>query len=664
MNYYEILEISENASQEVIRMAYKALCKKYHPDVYQGDKSFAEEKMKKINEAYTILSDENKKRQYDCSFKSKRQYKQNSYYEPRKESNVINIDALLKRGFMALEDSEWIKADSFFEQVLNQDAKKAEAYLGKLMIELRVKTRDALRNCTEPFNDRRNYQRAFSFADDSLKRFFQETIQYINKRNYETQCSIIYNRASALMQQCNNVQGYNEAIAEFEKIRGYKDSDKKIEQCYEKIAKINSAILVAKENNKDDDKQNDDADENFGVIIPFIRKNVHIVLPLLIFVIVVFSTTFSLKNNWGSGNMLNSSLNTTASSEVGLNDDSNNASTDSYSSTESNQKPNDNNSIQTNTNISSTATEKSNSSKPSTSTSSSPKSSTTVTNKPDLFGENNNLVFLNDGVFSYELVKKSNSQVDAIVSGCYGKPSALNIPSTIEGYPITTIGGYAFNDESSLKTVTIPNSVTTISDYAFQNCSSLTSIKLPNNVKKIGKSAFSGCSSLTTINIPNNVTYLGEFAFTDCSSLKAITIPNGITSIGRHVFSGCTSLSSVVIPSSITSIGNYAFKNCSLLTSVKIPGSVTEIGEFAFADCSSLSSLTISNGVKSISVYAFEYCSSLKTVTIPNSVTNISYGAFVGCASLETVYFHTETQKKEFANIFDSSMKLVVLEQN
>ena len=54
MTYYDILEVSEKASQEVIRMAYKALCKKYHPDLYQGDKSFAEEQMKKINEAYEI----------------------------------------------------------------------------------------------------------------------------------------------------------------------------------------------------------------------------------------------------------------------------------------------------------------------------------------------------------------------------------------------------------------------------------------------------------------------------------------------------------------------------------------------------------------------------------------------------------------------------------
>ena len=47
MNYYEILEINEKASPEVIKMAYKALILKYHPDRYQGDKNYAEEMTKK-----------------------------------------------------------------------------------------------------------------------------------------------------------------------------------------------------------------------------------------------------------------------------------------------------------------------------------------------------------------------------------------------------------------------------------------------------------------------------------------------------------------------------------------------------------------------------------------------------------------------------------------
>lgn len=65
-NYYEILEVDKNASQEVIEKAYRALAKKYHPDLQQGAKQqeYAE-KMKIINEAYDVLSDSLKRQQFN-----------------------------------------------------------------------------------------------------------------------------------------------------------------------------------------------------------------------------------------------------------------------------------------------------------------------------------------------------------------------------------------------------------------------------------------------------------------------------------------------------------------------------------------------------------------------------------------------------------------------
>lgn len=63
---YEILEVSENASPEVIEKAYKILVKKYHPDLQPPDqKKYAEDKMKEINKAYDILGDEQKRKKYD-----------------------------------------------------------------------------------------------------------------------------------------------------------------------------------------------------------------------------------------------------------------------------------------------------------------------------------------------------------------------------------------------------------------------------------------------------------------------------------------------------------------------------------------------------------------------------------------------------------------------
>ncbi len=76
MTFYEILEVNENASKEVIHMAYKALCKKYHPDIFSGDTKYAEEQMKRINTAYDVLSDDVKRKEYDISLKGYRDKKQ------------------------------------------------------------------------------------------------------------------------------------------------------------------------------------------------------------------------------------------------------------------------------------------------------------------------------------------------------------------------------------------------------------------------------------------------------------------------------------------------------------------------------------------------------------------------------------------------------------
>ena len=70
-NYYEILEVNKNASQEVIEKAYKTLTKKYHPDLQPADKKyFAEIKMKDIVEAYEVLSNELNREEYDYRLNS------------------------------------------------------------------------------------------------------------------------------------------------------------------------------------------------------------------------------------------------------------------------------------------------------------------------------------------------------------------------------------------------------------------------------------------------------------------------------------------------------------------------------------------------------------------------------------------------------------------
>ena len=88
---YDILEVSEKASKEVIEKAYRVLAKKYHPDLQTTEnKVVAEKKMKEINEAYSILSDEYKRKEYDESLLKERQIKEqenNIQYEKSMQTN-------------------------------------------------------------------------------------------------------------------------------------------------------------------------------------------------------------------------------------------------------------------------------------------------------------------------------------------------------------------------------------------------------------------------------------------------------------------------------------------------------------------------------------------------------------------------------------------------
>jgi len=266
----------------------------------------------------------------------------------------------------------------------------------------------------------------------------------------------------------------------------------------------------------------------------------------------------------------------------------------------------------------------------------------------------------NEGTANIEYSPEGDFIVDenGVITNYMGSDENVNVPPTINGkkivsigknaFPnitiktvilpdgVTSIGGSAFY-HSSLTSITIPDSVTSIGDRAFSYCRSLTNITIPNSVTSIGEGTFSYCSSLTSITIPDSVTSIGDRAFSYCSSLTNITIPDSVTSIGSYAFDCCSSLTSITIPDSVTSIESYAFWSCSSLTSITIPDSVTSIGEGTFKSCSSLTSITIPDSVTSIGSSAFDWCSKLTSITIPDSVTSIGDYAFRECSSLTSI---------------------------
>lgn len=143
-------------------------------------------------------------------------------------SQSANVDALLKRAYIACEDGDFAKADNFAEQILNINPELAEAYVVKLLAECKVRKLDGLRTYGAIVKSRPNFQRAYKYAKDDLK----SQLASISKENFDyINFYPIYNKAQGFI----GSGAYGDALILLEKIPNYKDSSALIAQCKEKI---------------------------------------------------------------------------------------------------------------------------------------------------------------------------------------------------------------------------------------------------------------------------------------------------------------------------------------------------------------------------------------------------------------------------------------------
>lgn len=232
-----------------------------------------------------------------------------------------------------------------------------------------------------------------------------------------------------------------------------------------------------------------------------------------------------------------------------------------------------------------------------------------------------------------------------------GNDAVVNIPSEINGTPVTTIGNAAFRD-SSVTSVTIPASVTEIGANAFAGCTNLTSVTYGGDWSNLTIQSGNPAVEDAAKDAANEQLFDFEFILNNTAvvviSYKGtaadVTIPSRykgkpVTVIGPVAFYNNSAVTSVTIPDSVTAIPDYAFGFCSQLTNISIPNSVTFIGFSAFNSCTSLKSITLPSSLSTIQSYAFYNCGNLKTIRIPVSVTSIGNCAFDVCPSLMTVTY-------------------------
>ena len=275
----------------------------------------------------------------------------------------------------------------------------------------------------------------------------------------------------------------------------------------------------------------------------------------------------------------------------------------------------------------------------------------------------------------------------------YGDRENVVIPSYIDGNRVTAISSYAFAHNSSLRTVILPSSVNRIGECAFLNCSSLEVVEFVG-VESIGAQAFYGCTSLRSISLSDSLAVIGDNAFENCYSLGSIVIPGSVWMMGVDAFRGCGNIyiqcmmqdkpvdwaeswcdyyaivswemdvvdviewsfvdggvsidkynglqfNELCIPDTIDGfevvrIGEDAFYLCDEITKITLPDTVYEIADRAFYNCFSLEIINMPKALKRIGANAF-YNARLKEIDLPYGLESIGSEAFYYCDNVSSI---------------------------
>ncbi|MBR0485863.1 MAG: leucine-rich repeat domain-containing protein [Oscillospiraceae bacterium] len=267
-----------------------------------------------------------------------------------------------------------------------------------------------------------------------------------------------------------------------------------------------------------------------------------------------------------------------------------------------------------------------------------------------------------DTTFSYALRDDGTAEISCINKSI----QTAEIPSEVDGHAVTALAPNCFSECTSLKEVSIPETVTEFGEYAFYACSALEEIRIPASVIQIGNYAFETTENMLLFSVdennpayqsPDGVLYdksgetlikypearpdteysvldacrtvenwafigaqyleqidlkqvqnIGTDAFYFCVSLKNITVPEGVSELNGAVFSYCESLEQAVLPATLKSIGENCFYSCTSLKSVNLPEGLEKIGAYSFCHCPALTALVIPESLTSMNINCMGYC--------------------------------------------------------
>ena len=215
-----------------------------------------------------------------------------------------------------------------------------------------------------------------------------------------------------------------------------------------------------------------------------------------------------------------------------------------------------------------------------------------------------------------------------------GGAKYVTVPGSIDNKTVSELGAYLFENNTSIRSVTIPKGITTLPYCCFWGATNLESVSLPSGLTTISNCAFKDTKSLRSITIPSTVKDIKFHAFwgSGITSFSA----SSITNLDSAIFEDCKNLKSANLQNGFT-VMSETFKGCSSLETVTLPNSLQTLGANTFEGCINLRSVTIPSSVNSILKNAFKDCTSIKSITIPSSVTDFGEELFVGCTSLNNI---------------------------
>lgn len=614
--------------------------------------------------------------------------------------NAAAAAALLDRVEVFLQDGSFERADEYCEKVLDLDVRNGRAYLGKLLVELKLRSRKDLVNAAAPFDTSENYRKLMTYGSEELKAeingyaenirnaiVYREAMELFTKagvlkdwqeleqklqtistykdvpqliekcqreiREIETRNEHSYTHAQELMQQ----EEYHKAMVQFAVLTNYKDSLEMAQKCAElhnaniakarqKLSEYYTQLKKLKNERQSLKKKLWDLQSKISKyyadqerIKELRSKRASMVTHQRSLESELAGLGFFAR---GRKQDIQNQIDTIIQDKKQLDDEIQKI--ESYTEEavrkdeqEAKQTEEEGNRIQAAMDeLQQTITDHAKNTEPVLLDSSASKYG---------FLADKLLVLSAEGIAQPKLKD-------------YIKEHAVESVSVPEGVTVIPLG--AFLDCTSVKSITLPDTLTEIDNSAFAGCTSLKSINIPVSVTTIGKLALKGCTSLESITLPPSVTALKDFCFQECKSIKSITIPDTVTEIGMGILYGCTSLNEALLPDnmktvpagmflqcpsltrltlpdSVKAIGAEAFSKCEKLSKINIPAGVTRIGKQAFQLCKALREITISEGVTVICENTFDRCESLQSISLPSALTEIGVHAFFQCAKLRSI---------------------------